>query len=278
MKYVKLNSGNKIPMVGFGTFTLKGDICKNSVEKAIELGYKHIDAAEIYENEKEVGKGINEGMRKSFLSRKELFVTSKVWKDNLHYNEVIKACNGTLEDLGLDYLDLYLIHWPNNNIPMEETFNALAQLKKEGKVKDIGVSNFTITHLKKAQKISGEPISINQIEYHPYLNQNELLNFCKENGIKVTAFSPLGNAKLLKEEPLIELAKSVDKSLAQVILRWLVEKEIIVIPRSTSEVHMKENLNIFNWGLPEDIFKGMEKLDEKMRVRDPEFGEFDIGK
>jgi len=195
MKYVELDSGNKMPMVGFGTFTLTGDVCRESVEKAIELGYTHIDTAEIYENEKEVGQGIKTGLEKTSLTREDLFVTSKVWKDNLHYDEVIEACEGTLDDLGLDYLDLYLIHWPNSDIPMEGTFKALAKLKKDGKIKDIGVSNFTTTHLKKAQKVSSEPISINQVEYHPYLNQNKLLNYCKENGIAVTAFSPLGNAE-----------------------------------------------------------------------------------
>jgi len=276
MKYVELDSGNKMPMVGFGTFTLTGDVCRESVEKAIELGYTHIDTAEIYENEKEVGQGIKTGLEKTSLTREDLFVTSKVWKDNLHYDEVIEACEGTLDDLGLDYLDLYLIHWPNSDIPMEGTFKALAKLKKDGKIKDIGVSNFTTTHLKKAQKVSSEPISINQVEYHPYLNQNKLLNYCKENGIAVTAFSPLGNAELLTEKPLVELAKKVDKSLAQVILKWLVDKDIIVIPRSTSTEHMKENLDLFSWDLPEEVFNGIEQLDKKRRVRDPEFGEFDM--
>ncbi len=276
MRYVKLDSGNKMPMVGFGTFTLTGDVCRESVEKAIELGYTHIDTAEIYENEKQVGQGIKAGLEKTSLTREDLFVTSKVWKDNLRDDEVIEACLGTLDDLGLDHLDLYLIHWPNSDIPMEGTFKALAKLKRDGKVKDIGVSNFTTTHLKKAQKVSSAPISINQVEYHPYLNQNKLLNYCKENDITVTAFSPLGNAELLTKKPLIELAEKVDKSLAQVILKWLVDKDIIVIPRSTSTEHMKENLDLFSWDLPEEVFNRIEQLDKTMRVRDPEFGEFDM--
>ncbi len=220
---------------------------------------------------------MGKGLENSSISRKELFITSKVWKDNLHYKEVIQSCNTTLEDLKLNYLDLYLIHWPNSAVPMKETFEALAQLKEEGKVKDIGVSNFTISHLKEARKVSPEPISVNQIEYHPYLNQNELLCYCKKNKIEVTAFSPLGDAKLLKEDPLENIAKNTDKSLAQVILKWIVEKGMVIIPRSTSEEHMKENLDLFSWKLSDKVFNRIEGLNKWLRVRDPEFGEFEGG-
>lgn len=276
MKYSILNSGNKMPLIGFGTFTLTNSECKEAVKKAIEVGYRHIDTAEIYDNEKEVGLGIKRGMQNVGISREDIFVTSKVWKDNLQYEDVINACQQSLRDLKLDYLDLYLIHWPNKKFPMGKTFAALSQLQKEGKIKDIGVSNFTIKHLKKAQQKSDIDIAVNQIEYHPYLNQNKLLNFCQDNGIRVTAFSPLGDAKLLNEDIIKKLAKKINKSPAQLILKWLIEKDIIVIPRSTSKSHMEENLDLFNWSLPSEIFEKIEHINIFERIRDPEFGEFNI--
>jgi diketogulonate reductase-like aldo/keto reductase len=256
MQFAKLNSGADMPMVGIGTWTLKGDKCRESVRKALDIGYKHIDTAEAYDNQKQVALGIKD----SGVDRDDIFITSKVWKSNLRYSDTLSACDNTLGELQTDYLDLYLIHWPNEDIPMKETFEALTKLKDDGKIKDIGVSNFTISHLKTAKSVSQSPISADQVKYHPYENPNDLLEYCKDNDIVITAYSPFGRGDLFTDERLTKIADSHDKSLAQIIIRWLIQKGIVVIPRSSSEEHLKANLDVFDWELSDDIIQKLENL------------------
>ena len=268
MDKIKLKSGFDMPVVGLGTWQNKGEECREAVKKAIELGYRHIDTAWVYENQKEVGEGIKE----SNVGREGLFITSKVWYSNLKYEEVLEQCEETLKELDLEYLDLYLIHWPNENISMEDTFRALNELVDKGKVKSIGVSNFTIDHLRKAMEFS--KISVNQVEYHPYLNQEELLKFCKENEVVITAYSPLGHGEVLSDKVLKKIAENKGKEVAQIVLKWLVQKGMIVIPKARGEDHLKDNFEIFDFELNDKEMEKINNLDKGLRTCNPSFAEF----
>lgn len=272
MQTVRLRSGNEMPMIGLGTWELRGDECVESVAKALRIGYRHIDTAAAYDNHAEVRKGID----RSGLKREDLFITSKVWYDDLHYDEVLKACDRALAELGTDYLDLYLIHWPNKNVPMEETFGALEKLQKDGKVRDIGVSNFTIAHIRKAVEVSRVPISMNQVEYHVHLNQKDLLAECRKHGIGITAYAPLGRKAVLSEPALEKTASRHGKTPAQVALRWLIQKGIVVIPKASSEEHLRANFQIFDFELSPEEMKMIDEVPTTKRYIAPDFAEFDM--
>jgi 2,5-diketo-D-gluconate reductase B len=257
---LELKGGNKIPVLGLGTWQLTGKKCIDIVEKALELGYRHIDTAEVYGNQSEIGKAIK------YFHRSEIFLTSKVWTNHLHYDDVIEACNRTLEELNTDYLDLYLIHWPSTEVPFEETFRALEELVVDGKVESVGVSNFTINHLKEALKVAKNPITVNQVEFHPYLYQKDLLEFCNKNGIVTTAYSPLGRGSILRDEAIKKIADKNNKTSAQVCLKWCLQKGVVVIPKSGSEEHLKENLDIFDWNISKEDMKRIDLLDKGKSV------------
>jgi diketogulonate reductase-like aldo/keto reductase len=257
-----------MPVLGLGTWELTGNTCYNAVKIALKLGYTHIDTAEIYGNQSEIGNAI------SNFNRNNLFITSKVWYDNLHYNDVLIACEKTLEDLGIDYLDLYLIHWPNRNIPMRETFDALKELYDKGKVKSIGVSNFTIRHLKEALKISNL-ISVNQVEFHPFLYQKELLFFCEKHNIKIIAYSPLARTEVFSDKTIKTIANKYNKTPAQISLRWLLQKGIVVIPKASSKKHLKENLNVFDFEVSNEDMRKIDSIKTQKRLVNPDFTEFD---
>ena len=271
MKTVKLASGFEMPVLGLGTWQLTGRKCREAVKKAIELGYRHIDTAWIYDNQEKIGEAIEE----SKIKREKLFITSKVWTDNLKYEDVLEQCEETLSQLKLNYLDLYLIHWPSKNIPLEETFRAFKKLVDDKKVRSIGISNFNIERVKEAVKKSKIPISVNQVEYHAYLNQENLLNECRKNKISLTAYSPLGRGKLLDDPILIKVANEVDKKPSQVALRWLIQKNIIVIPKASSENHLKENMEIFDFKLSEEQMNEINNIQVRKRLVNPGFSEFD---
>src|SRR5260221_2711941 len=190
MKEFKLSTKTSIPALGLGTWLLTGRDCIDGVEAALEIGYRHIDTADMYGNHYEVRKGIEQ----SGIKREEIFITSKVWRDNLHYNDLIETCKRNLEELNIAYLDLYLMHWPNRKIPLKETFDAFEFLKAEGLIKACGVSNCNIHHLSDIMK-NGYTIVNNQVEFHPALNQKELKEFCDKNNIVITAYSPLGHGR-----------------------------------------------------------------------------------
>jgi diketogulonate reductase-like aldo/keto reductase len=248
---------------------LTGRECTKIVKKALNLGYNHIDTAEAYGNHKEIGKALKE------FDKSDIFITSKLWRSDLHYKDALKACDKVLRDLGIECLDLYLIHWPNRNVPMEETFRALKELVENGKVKSVGVSNFTINHLKDAMEISEAPINVNQVEFHPYLYQKELWDFCKDNNIQITAYSPLDRTKVFDEPTIIELTKKYDKTPAQICLRWEIEKGLVVIPKSSSETHLKQNMEIFDWELDGEDIEKMDSIKRRHRFVKTTFHEFD---
>jgi 2,5-diketo-D-gluconate reductase B len=269
MESLKLKSGNEMPVLGLGTWQLTGSKCKEAVKKALELGYRHIDTADVYGNHKEVGEGIKE----SGVKREELFLTTKVWKDDVKGEAVISNVERFLKELGVEYVDLLLIHWPSSNVDVGETFKAFEELKKEGKIRAYGVSNFNIERVKESVE-KGE-VSVNQVEYHAYLNQEDLLKVCKEKGVVLTAYSPIARGELLEEEILKKIAEEKGKSVCQIALRWLVQKEIIVIPKASSEEHIKENMEIFDFELNEGEMEEMNNIKESRRLVNPGFSDFE---
>ena len=271
MKYVELNSGDKMPILGLGTWQLKGKNCVSSVEDALDIGYRHIDTADGYDNHQKVAQGI----KKSELNRDELFITSKIKPENLHYEDIKKDVKRFLNELDIKYLDLLLIHWPNKDIPLEESLKALKEIKDKGLVRNIGVSNFTINHLKDAEEIYPGLVSVNQVEFHPTLYQKELLDFCQKNGIVLTAYSPLGRGEVFDNETINKLAEKYNKSAAKLTLKWLIDKDIVAIPKASSREHLESNFDIFDWELPAEAKEKMDQLNSNNRLIDPPWGEFD---
>ena len=249
MNFHTLSNNIKIPKIGFGTSLIVGDECVNNIKDALKVGYRHIDTAAVYANEKEIGKAIKE----SNISRKDIFITSKVWKDSMGYENTMNSFKKTIEDLNLEYIDLFLIHWPCNkdkqiNI---ETWKALEDLYKSGKVKAIGLSNFLKHHLEWIlEKCEIAPM-VDQIEYHPGLTRIETVEFCKKNNILVEAWAPLGKGTMLQNENLELIAKKYNKSVAQICLRWCIQNDIIPLPKSSNIERMKQNLNIFDFTISE---------------------------
>jgi methylglyoxal/glyoxal reductase len=259
-----LHNGVEMPRFGLGVFLVKdGDEVYESVKAALEIGYKSIDTAAAYGNEEGVGRAIAE----SNVPREDLFVTSKVWNDKQGYESTLKAFDETMEKLGLDYLDLYLIHWP---VPSKgkylETWRALEKLYKDGRVRAIGVSNFQIPHLQNVLDNCEIKPMVNQVEYHPRLTQKELHHFCKENQIQLEAWSPLMQGVLLDEPTLVEIAAKYNKSTAQVILRWDLQNEVVTIPKSIKAHRIAENADIFDFELSQEDIERIHALNENKRI------------
>ncbi|SFT14468.1 aldo/keto reductase [Sphingobacterium wenxiniae] len=265
MKEIVLNDGNKIPIVGFGTYKSTEQEGVQSVKNALAAGYRMIDTAAIYGNEEDVGKGIKE----SGIDRKEIFVTTKLWRENLGYEQAKKAFEISLKKLGLNYVDLYLIHWPANaknytdwQKANADSWRAMEELQAEGKIKSIGVSNFWQEHLEALFQTANIIPAVNQIEFHPGYWQPELTAFCKQNGIAVESWSPLARGKVFGNEVLVAIAKKHNKSVSQVCLRWVIQHEAIVIPKSTTLERIEENINIFDFELSKDEIQQIDKLPE----------------
>ena len=263
---VTLHNGVKMPGFGLGVFKVEeGPELVNAIKVAIKHGYRSIDTAAIYGNEEGVGQGIREGLKEAGISRENVFVTSKVWNADLGYDATIAAYETSLKKLGLDYLDLYLIHWPVEG-KYKEAWRALETLYKEGKVKAIGVSNFQVHHLKDLMEDAEIKPVINQVEYHPRLTQKELQAFCEKHHIQLEAWSPLMQGELLDNEVLTEIANKHNKSVAQVILRWDVQNGIITIPKSTKEHRIVENASIFDFELTKEEIERIDELNQNHRV------------
>ncbi|MBM7693765.1 diketogulonate reductase-like aldo/keto reductase [Peribacillus deserti] len=261
-----LNNGVKMPWFGLGVFKVEeGPELVNAVKTAIQHGYRSIDTAAIYGNEEGVGQGIREGIQAAGISREALFVTSKVWNADLGYESTLKAYETSLEKLGLEYLDLYLIHWPVEG-KYKDAWKALETLYKDGRVKAIGVSNFQIHHLEDLMKDAEIKPMINQVEYHPRLTQKELQAFCREQGIQMEAWSPLMQGQLLDNEVLAEIAQKHNKSTAQVILRWDLQNGVVTIPKSTKEHRIAENAAVFDFELTKEEMEQIDRLNQNLRV------------
>ncbi|WP_281418865.1 aldo/keto reductase [Clostridium lacusfryxellense] len=263
---VELNNGVKMPWVGLGVFKVKdGSEAANAVTTAIKNGYRSIDTAFVYKNEEGVGQGIKEGLKATGLSRKDLFVTSKVWNSDQGYDTTLKAYDDSLKRLGLDYLDLYLIHWPVAG-KYKDTWRALETLYKEKKVRTIGVSNFHVHHLEDLLKDAEIVPAINQVEFHPRLAQIDLRHFCKKQGIQFEAWSPLMQGGLFDNAILKEIAEKHGKSVAQVIIRWDLQNGVITIPKSIKEHRIIENSNVFDFTLTKEDLEQIASLNEDSRV------------
>lgn len=258
-----LSNGYKIPCIGFGTWqTPDGETAVNAVKEAIKLGYKHIDTAAIYGNEKSIGKAIKE----IGINRDELFITSKVWNKERGYKTTLKAFEKTLNDLCIDYLDLYLIHWPASvnqfkdwdNINLE-TWRAMTELYKAGKIKSIGVSNFMPHHLKSLMETEIKPM-VNQIEFHVGFMQEETFKYCNDNNILIEAWSPLGTGKMLDNETLKEIANKYNKSIAQLCIRWCLQNNTLPLPKSVTPSRIKENADIFDFVISDEDMKKINSM------------------
>lgn len=256
MQYFTLSTGYNMPALGLGTWQLRGDICTNAVRTALSLGYDHIDTAEAYRNHEAIRDALKEH------DRDTVFITSKIPPSELHYDDVLAMGNRALKELGVDYLDLLLIHWPNDEIPIAETLSAMAKLVKQGKVRSIGVSNFMVSHLEEALAVTEVPITVDQVKFHPYHNQRALLEYCKAHNIVVTSYSSFGNGSLIGDQALERIAAKVGKSMPQVVLKWLLMKGLVVIPKSANPAHIKANMDIFDWELDAEDFAAIDALSE----------------
>ena len=244
MDVVEAN-GAAIPALGLGTWELRGRACARIVEQALRLGYRHIDTAQIYENEREVG----EGLRASGIKRADVFVTTKVWTTHFAPNDLLRSAKESLARLRLTDVDLLLLHWPNPQVPLEETLGALAQAKELGLARNIGVSNFTVALIEQAVAACPAPLACNQVEYHPYLDQTKVLTACKSFGLALVAYSPVAKGRVKNAEALNRIGARYGKSAAQVCLRWLIQQNVVAIPRTSKVERLSENIDIFDFSL-----------------------------
>lgn len=266
-----LHNGVKMPYFGLGVYKVEnGDQVVNTVKTALDLGYRLIDTASLYENEEGVGQAIKE----SGIPREEIFVTSKVWNDDQGYDSTLRAFEKSLKKLDLEYIDLYLIHWAVKEKYLD-TWKALVQLYKEGRVRAIGVSNFQIHHLQDIMDHFDEIPTVNQVELHPLLSQEELRSFCNQHQIKVEAWSPLARGRIFDHPTLKSLGEKYGKSPAQIILRWHLQNDVIVIPKSVHPERLKENADIFDFELTSEDMAAINALNENKRFgKDPDNFQF----
>jgi len=242
-----LIKGIKVPSIGLGTWQLNGSAGKKTITEALSMGYRHIDTAEMYGNEQVVG----EAVKDSGVAREDIFITTKVWRTNLEPKQARKSVEQSLRKLDMDYVDLLLIHWPNEAVPLEKTLHELFLLKKEGKTKQVGVSNFPVALLEKALKVGD--IFCDQVEYNPFVSQQKLLHYMKDKDILFTAYSPLSRGMGIGNNVLKQISEKYNKTNAQIALRWLIQqKNVAAIPKAASMEHLKQNLDIFDFQLTED--------------------------
>jgi len=263
MNTVTLNNGVKMPQFGLGVWQVPDEEAEAVVKKAIEVGYTGIDTASVYKNEVGVGKAVKQAK----VNREDLFITSKVWNTDQGYDQTLAAFDASLERLGMDYLDLYLVHWPMPRFDTYiDTYKALEKLYKDGRVKAIGVSNFEIEHLQRLmQETEIKPV-VNQVECHPYFAQNELKQFCKQQDIFVEAWSPLEQGgDVLKDDVVVKIAQKYGKTAAQVVLRWHLQNDTITIPKSVTPSRIEENFQVFDFELTEEDMKAINGLDQGLR-------------
>lgn len=257
-----LNNGVKIPRLGLGVYQAPpGESTLRAVKYALKIGYRHIDTAWLYGNEIDVGRAI----RESGIEREEIFITSKVWNSDQGYQATLAACDRSLKLLGLPYVDLYLIHWPVEGRG-KDTWKAMIQLLNEGKTRAIGVSNFEVFHLQDIFQNFDVIPSVNQVEFHPFLFQEKLLEFCKNSNIQLEAYSPLTRGQKLNHHILVGLAKKYGKSSAQILIRWNLQHGLVVIPKSIHENRIRENIQVFDFQIEEKDMKLLNSLNEDLHT------------
>ncbi|HCW91895.1 MAG TPA: 2,5-didehydrogluconate reductase DkgB [Marinobacter sp.] len=259
-----------LPPIGMGTFRLKGDDARDAVKSALSLGYRHIDTAQMYENEAEVGDGITA----SGIPRRDIFLTTKIWHDRLHRSDLINSLQESLAQLKTDHVDLALIHWPSpdDEVPMEEYLNALKEAQKEGLTQHIGISNFTCAQMDQAVEILGKgTLLTNQVEVHPFLANRKVVEHAQALGLTVTGYMPLAVGKVMEDETLERIGRKYNVSPAQVAIAWVASRGIVPIPSSTRPQHQKANLEAMELRLSDEDIAAIDQLDRGERIANPGF-------
>ncbi|RBP33927.1 2,5-diketo-D-gluconate reductase B [Marinobacter pelagius] len=259
-----------LPKIGMGTFRLKGNDAREAVKSALSLGYRHIDTAQMYENEAEVGDGITS----SGIPRRDIFLTTKIWHDKLHTSDLINSLHDSLARLKTDHVDLTLIHWPSpgDEVPMEEYLGALRDARREGLTEHIGISNFTCAQMDQAKEILGDtPILTNQVEVHPFLANRKVVEHAQKLGITVTGYMPLAVGKVMEDETLQRIASERNATPAQIAIAWVASRGVVPIPSSTRPSHQKANLEALKIQLTEDEIREIDALDRGERIANPGF-------
>ena len=247
MHFIEAN-GARIPGIGLGTYDLREAAGTRIIEQALRLGYRHVDTAQIYNNESEVG----EGLRGSRVKRNDVFITTKVWVTNYAPKDFDRSVKESLSKLRLSEVDLLLLHFPPKDIPLQDTLGSLAKAKKAGMARHIGLSNFTVALIEEAVRHCSEPLVCNQVEYHPYLNQNKVIEACARHGLALIAYTPIARGNVKKDEVLAEIGRKYGKTAAQICLRWLVQQNAIPIPRTSKIERLSENLDVFDFELSDE--------------------------
>ena len=243
-------NGARIPLLGLGTWELRGRTCARIVEQALRLGYRHVDTAQIYDNEEEVG----DAVRACGVKRDQVFLTTKIWPSHFAPRDLERSAKESLVRLRMPEVDLLLLHWPNPHVPLAETLGALCKVKREGLARHIGISNFTVAMVEEAVRLSSEPLVCNQVEVHPFLDQTKVVAACRRHALAVVAYSPIARGQAARDQTLIEIGKAHGKSAVQVGLRWLVQQDIVVIPRTAKVERLSTNAAIFDFTLaPEEM-------------------------
>lgn len=268
---LRLLTGSQIPIIGFGTYKVTGAQVDPVVNAALDAGYRHFDTARFYENEKELGAALNAAIASGKVKREDLFVTTKLWYSDQGYDSATRAFETSLQKLGLDYVDLYLIHWPGSSHPAHsplnaklrtESWRALEKIYAAGKARAIGVSNYTVRHLQELLVAASVTPAVNQVEFHPLLYQKDLFDFCNQHGIVLTAYSSIGKGKLVDNLDIGKVAAKYGKFTAQILLRWAMQHGVIVIPKSSSPDRLRQNANVFDFEISQDDMTFLDGLNQ----------------
>lgn len=267
MQYKNIQ-GVEVPEIGLGTYKLHDRECSHILRSALDIGYRHIDTAQMYKNEREIGEALNV----SNVPREDIFLSTKIWYTNLEPDEVLQTTEESLRHLDTPYVDLLMIHWPNEQYDLRKTLESMLVLRDQGKAMNIGVSNFPLHLLKKANDEIRAPIFCDQVEFHPFIDQLDLLNYAIDNDIMLTAYAPLAQGKVTENKDIQEIAEKYGKSPAQISLRWLIEQEnVVAIPKASTEEHLKENFDVFDFYLEDEDFERIDQLEKSERLVNPSF-------
>ena len=272
MKEITLKNGQTIPALGFGTWQIKDEDCVTAVDTALQVGYRHIDTADGYHNHEAVAKGI----KQNGIAREDFFLTTKIFPENENFlpENVTKNIDRFLEELDTDYLDLVLLHWPDHSVPLKETLGAMQEALQAGKIRSIGVSNFTEHHLQDAKE-TGVEIVLNQVEMHPGFPQHDLRAFCAEHDLAITAYSPLGRGEALEMDLIKKLATKYEKTPGQIIINWLLSVGVIAIPKSANPERIQENFQSQDFTMEDADIEAIDALQDGERLINPDFASFD---